>query len=66
MVGLGGGVGGGSVTVIRALALTRPPGPLAVAVYVAEEPGLTSFLPEASTLPMPGSMETDVAFVDDH
>ena len=51
---------------IRALALTRPPGPVAVAVYVAEEPGLTSFLPEASTLPMPGSMETDVAFVDDH
>src|SRR5246127_1074056 len=63
--GAGGG-GGGTVTVTRALAVTEPPGPMAVIVYVWESVGVTLVLPSGETLPTPGVSVSEVAFVDDH
>ena len=43
---------------IRATAVAEPPGPLAVAVYVTEDAGLTERLPVVPTSPNPGSIRT--------
>jgi hypothetical protein len=50
------------VTVTLAVAL--PPGPVAVKVYVVVCPGVTEVVPEAPTLPTPGSKSRLVAFFD--
>jgi hypothetical protein len=52
---------GGKTTLTPALAVTVPPGPLAVAVYVVVSAGVTDREPLAGTVPMPLSKVTDVA-----
>jgi hypothetical protein len=47
---------------MRAVSVADPPGPIAVAVYVTEEVGLTERLPDAATSPTPGVIVTLVAF----
>ncbi len=65
MAGSGGGVTeGGDVTVTRASATAVPPGPFALALYVTEADGLIFRLPADSTVPMPLSIVTLVAFED--
>src|SRR5213593_908552 len=65
--GAGGvGGGGGTFTVIRAVSVAVPPGPIAVAWYVTEDCGLTARLPVAITSPRPGSIRTFVAFRASH
>jgi hypothetical protein len=59
----GGGVG---LTVTTTDVTAVPADPLAVAVYVVVEVGDTDMDPEAGFCPIPGSISTDVAFVDDH
>jgi len=59
--GGGGGGGGGAVTVTRAVAVTLPPGPLAVRVYVVESLGVTDCDPDACTVPTLGAMLSSVA-----
>jgi hypothetical protein len=54
------------VTVIRVSAFAVPPGPVARAVYVVELPGDTLRLPEGSTVPIPPSIVTLVAFLAFH
>src|SRR5215469_10602716 len=55
------GGGAGTLTVIRTLSLALPPGPMAVAMYVTEDVGLTARVPVAETSPRPGSILTLVA-----
>ena len=68
IVGRGGagsvrpGGGDGTVTVSRVVSEALPPGPVAVAVYVTDEAGLTVRVPDAVTLPTSGWISTDAAF----
>jgi len=60
--------GGGAtvVTVTTAEVVAVPFEPLAVAEYVVVVVGDTETDPVAGCWPIPGSMSTDAAFVDDH
>src|SRR2546430_7774036 len=64
----GGGVGGGGgmFTVIRAVSVAVPPGPVAVAWYVTDDAGFTERFPVAPTSPKPGSIRTFPAFLASH
>ncbi len=48
---------------IRAVSVAVPPGPVAVAVYVTDDVGLTCRDPVAVTSPTPGSIRTEPALV---
>src|SRR5436309_10710785 len=53
-------------TVIRAVSVAVPPGPVAVAWYVTDDAGFTERFPVAPTSPNPGSMRTFAAFLASH
>ena len=55
-------VGAAACTVTVAAAVAVPLGPLAVRVYCVVADGVTVVDPEAGTVPMPGAIETEVAF----
>ena len=67
IAGIGGGVAAeGAVTVTLASATALPPGPVALAMYVADDIGRTVRVPEGSTVPRPLSIVTPVAFDELH
>lgn len=57
---VGGGGAGGELTVTMADAVTLPPGPVAVRVYVVESAGNTRRLPTFCTEPIVWSIDTPV------